>query len=65
MPDFEVDHGNGKSGNGSALAGRCLPNTHIMSILCNAMQSVVQCRMADLITMHALDEYMVSGNLWR
>src|SRR6476646_8819537 len=27
--------------------GRCTVNTHIMSILCNATQFKVQCRMAD------------------
>ena len=55
MPDIDADHS--KPGDGNALRRAAPPNSHIMSILCNAMRSVVQCRMADPIQAHAIGEW--------
>src|SRR6185437_3021571 len=54
MPDIDADHG--KPGDGNALRRAPPSNSHIMSILCIATRAVVQCRMADPIQTHAMDE---------
>src|SRR5580658_2649632 len=45
VADVDLDHAWGIAG--ASFVGRRTIKTHIMSILCNATQSAVQCRMAD------------------